>query len=394
MLKQSLTIALVLCVIATMSIGQFAHAQPEGLVLWNKLGSQTEVENSEIGLDGTFSGGGFGPGKFGNAYVVDVTGSPLVTFPGGVVPPYRGVIEFWAKLIDLPSAIPWGAHPTFASIIIPNVTNFNIGLNSNDGTGNGGLTAVAGGWFTTGTGSYGSWTYEQVLGVGQAGDWHHYALVWNKDGIPGVADGTKKLAVFLDGELNSGRWHTPNQNWWPPIGGQLGLVSSENPLIRGICAIDNIKIWNYARTNFCDRLAETPVAIDINPGSDPNSINLGSKGTIPVAILSSADFNATQVDPTTVVLAGASVATRGNKLMAHERDVDGDGRTDLVVKVETEDLDLGQFQNGHVCLAGGTYGGESFAGSDEIAIVPPQGAPPLNPKRKLAMTWAGIKSRH
>jgi hypothetical protein len=39
-----------------------------------------------------------------------------------------------------------------------------------------------------------------------------------------------------------------------------------------------------------------PVLIDIKPGSDPNSINLGSRGTVPVAILSTQDFDATTVD--------------------------------------------------------------------------------------------------
>jgi hypothetical protein len=69
------------------------------------------------------------------------------------------------------------------------------------------------------------------------------------------------------------------------------------------------------------------VYIDIKPGSYPNSVNLGSQGVIPVGILSSVDFDATQVDPDTVALAGAGVAIRGkgNGLLAHEEDVNGDG---------------------------------------------------------------------
>ncbi len=38
-----------------------------------------------------------------------------------------------------------------------------------------------------------------------------------------------------------------------------------------------------------------PVTIDIKPGSDPNSINPKSKGKIPVAILSTQDFDAPQM---------------------------------------------------------------------------------------------------
>ncbi len=55
------------------------------------------------------------------------------------------------------------------------------------------------------------------------------------------------------------------------------------------------------------------VEIDIKPGSDPNSINLDSEGVIPVAILTtsvedgdSIDFDAADVDQTTLTLAGAA----------------------------------------------------------------------------------------
>jgi hypothetical protein len=41
-------------------------------------------------------------------------------------------------------------------------------------------------------------------------------------------------------------------------------------------------------------------------------VNLGSAGVIPVAILSSASFDATTVDPATISLAGASVKLVGN----------------------------------------------------------------------------------
>lgn len=118
------------------------------------------------------------------------------------------------------------------------------------------------------------------------------------------------------------------------------------------------------------------VDIDIKPGSYPNSVNLGSHGVIPVAILSSADFDATQVDPTTVALAGAEVAIRGKgKALAHQEDVNGDGLLDLVVKVETESLDPGQFQGGYAELTGETFSGDLIVGSDEINIVPPEAAP-------------------
>jgi hypothetical protein len=117
------------------------------------------------------------------------------------------------------------------------------------------------------------------------------------------------------------------------------------------------------------------VQIDIKPGSYPNSINLGSKGVIPVAILSTDIFDATTVDAGTVELAGAGVAVRGkaDKLLAHEEDVNNDGLMDLVCQVETENLDPGQFQDGYAVLTGNLlpeFEGSPIEGLDEITIVP------------------------
>ncbi len=121
-------------------------------------------------------------------------------------------------------------------------------------------------------------------------------------------------------------------------------------------------------------LGTIQVIIDIKPGSDPNSINLGSGGLTPVAIISSADFDATNVDPDTVMLSGAGVEVRGKgrKCMAHVEDVNDDGLADLVVQVGTANLDPGSFQDGYAILTGETFDNVSFGGEDAINIVPPE----------------------
>jgi len=123
---------------------------------------------------------------------------------------------------------------------------------------------------------------------------------------------------------------------------------------------------------------DTEIVIDIKPGNNQNNINLKSKGVVPVAILSTDDFDATSIPADTIFLAGSGVAKRGkgNKFLASEEDVDGDGLLDLVVKVETENLDPGTFQDGGAFLrVHETADPDSpvlYEGWDEINIVPPE----------------------
>ena len=114
------------------------------------------------------------------------------------------------------------------------------------------------------------------------------------------------------------------------------------------------------------------VAIDIKPGSDPNSINLGSRGVIPVAILTTDDFDAGSVNPDTVKLAGSSVAIRGNgsRSLASLDDVDHDGDWDLMLQVSTDNLQL-QVGATTAVLTAMTWDGEAIEGSDTVNIVPP-----------------------
>jgi len=122
-----------------------------------------------------------------------------------------------------------------------------------------------------------------------------------------------------------------------------------------------------------------PVVIDIKPGDEPNSINLGAEGQISVAILSSDDFDAAAVNPSTVTLGDnyggdTGVAMRRNgSLMASLEDVDWDGDLDLVLHFDLRallangDLD----ENTTVLILNGlTMGGVPFRGDDTVRIVP------------------------
>jgi hypothetical protein len=105
------------------------------------------------------------------------------------------------------------------------------------------------------------------------------------------------------------------------------------------------------------------VDIDIKPGSDPNSINLKSKGVAPVAVLTTDDFDASDVDPVTVEFAGAS------PLRWAMEDVDGDGDEDLLFHFKTQELDL-DVTSTEATLTGATFGGQPIQGTDTVNIVP------------------------
>jgi hypothetical protein len=117
-------------------------------------------------------------------------------------------------------------------------------------------------------------------------------------------------------------------------------------------------------------LATWPFVIDIKPNDGRNLINLCAKGPLSVAILSSEAFDApTEVDPATVQLAGAGVKTVGanNQFLTQTRDVNGDGFTDLILKIVSENLDL-EPGDTEAELTGRTFGGMPIEGTGAVEV--------------------------
>ncbi len=106
--------------------------------------------------------------------------------------------------------------------------------------------------------------------------------------------------------------------------------------------------------------------IDIKPGRNPNKIKLKSKGVIPVAILTTHNFDATTVDPLSVEF-GPKGATESHG-RGHIEDVDGDGDADLVLHFRTRRTGI-QCGDTSVSLTGHTFGGQMIEGSDSIKTV-------------------------
>jgi hypothetical protein len=108
------------------------------------------------------------------------------------------------------------------------------------------------------------------------------------------------------------------------------------------------------------------IAIDIKPSSKLNRINPRRGGVISVAILSTSTFDATTVDPESVVFgpeeAGAS------REQEHIRDANGDGQLDLVLffKIRKTGIECGDTS---ASLSGKTFDGEAIQGIDAITTV-------------------------
>jgi hypothetical protein len=115
-----------------------------------------------------------------------------------------------------------------------------------------------------------------------------------------------------------------------------------------------------------------PVDIDIKPGSDPNSINIDSKGVVPVAVLTTGEFDATSVDPETIIFSSAY------PVRYTFEDVDGDGDIDLLLHFRTQDLKITE-NTTTALLLGQTSDGEWIGGADSVKVNVRGGGKAANP---------------
>ena len=163
-------------------------------------------------------------------------------------------------------------------------------------------------------------------------------------------------ASFTD-EQNLSLFHQESGGEWVDITTSL---DTENNIICG-------EVTSLSTFTVFESMLE--VDIDIKPGSDPNSINRGSNGNVPVAIFSTADFDATSVDPLSITLAGAEVKIKGKgDPMAKFEDINGDGLIDIIIHVDTRALELSPGDTDAI-LEGKTHDGILIYGTDTVRIV-------------------------
>jgi hypothetical protein len=110
----------------------------------------------------------------------------------------------------------------------------------------------------------------------------------------------------------------------------------------------------------------TVVTIDIRPDEFPNRIDPRDSGQVPVAILSTIGFDASYINPGSLRLGGASTAIRDR---GEIKDVNGDGRPDLLVHFPSRDLSLSRPDDAVMELEGRTWSGLTFNGTDLVDFV-------------------------
>ena len=224
--------------------------------------SPDSIVHPAAGPAGRFLGGEFVPGKVGSALRVysDQPAAQTSFKPGDLGP--RGTIEFWAKMEEATPETVFGdgGNPRFFCLWTDldnpgaNPRSSYLQWSGNDGGGRSGLCAMVSGFTATSEAGCGMRRYPDFLG--SPSDWHHYAVVWDENGVGGMP---VVVAVYVDGRPVS----TDGRNGLG-LGGKfksfrdgpvlLGFPQRENerePAARHVpFLIDDFKIWSVPRTEF------------------------------------------------------------------------------------------------------------------------------------------------
>jgi len=209
--------------------------------------------------------------------------------------------------------------------------------------------------------------------------------VFNDDG-PSVANNvivndTLPAAVRFVSDDSGGAYNTTTNQWAAgsiPVGGfvtlKINVTVNEGfgGKVDNIAQITSSSIIDDEPSNDSDTgsfvIPELiQVDIDVKPTSNPSCFNSDGKGVIPVAILGSAGFDVSTIDPATILLDGQGVKTKGNGAPhANINDFNRDGFPDLIVKI----IDGGIYtqENTIAQLTGQLFDGTSIEGTTSICV--------------------------
>ena len=241
------------------------NVEVPGLVLWSKLGSVTEVQNSEIGPDLAVQGGpSFDPCKFDNGVHSPNNETDYVYGDSSLVLVEKGCVEFYWKP-------PYGSDITG----LENVSTF-FHISPNEpmpGSAPNDSNQLLFMFIPVHSPDHFNfrWSYVTKVDNTQYTVHHlgldpnafatdeviHLAVVWDKNKS---IEGQYSLAVYQNGVLLGGTDEDIDvrSSWGFPYLGIAGKGKSDLASAWDGCKgpVDNIKIWNYPKTNFSDRFME------------------------------------------------------------------------------------------------------------------------------------------
>lgn len=111
------------------------------------------------------------------------------------------------------------------------------------------------------------------------------------------------------------------------------------------------------------------VRIDIKPESDNNTVNSMSRGSVPVAIISSDDFDAVErVDASRLAFGRTGLERSLDRCGRGGEDVNGDGKLDLVCHFDIRRTEL-RAGDTEATLTGRTTDGRRISGKDRVRII-------------------------
>jgi len=202
---------------------------------------------------------------------------------------------------------------------------------------------------------------------------------------------------FCSGGMPSTGLHIDVENDTLPMnmsGGPLEIAGAMKWSLGDLAVGDSteVRLLLSAGTNptFPPEPPEIEVPVDIKPQSCPNPLNVGAKGVLPLAILGTADFDVSQVDPASVQLEGVSplhsalgdVATPYEPYVGKEDAYDcttggPDGFVDITFNFNSQEVvaALGPVSDGDVLVLELTgnlkpeFGGTPIVGEDVVVVV-------------------------
>lgn len=334
---------------------EIQSATPSGLVFWNRFEAEGNVLPSEIGPNvqladrfiNSWDYAEIVPGQFGNGLWVDRDANDYDSAVGGnffatnlqemALTPEQGAIEFWFTFkydASTEDHAYFFQNATQLTSNLPYPYNSDVailaswsGWSSNEKTFDFVMFDASGNPAVLKTPSFSAAPGGSLEFVD--GTTSHMAFVWDSNGIDSTSD---TMRIYVDGEkVASGNPVLPTGSFDPylyvgtvpnPFSGRTGFYDS----VVGVT--DNLKIWNYGKSDFSDRFVE---------GVGPQQEIVGTVGDDDLTGTSGADIIRGLAGSDTIQgLAGADTisAGLGNDLVSADDgddEVTGDGGDDILL---------------------------------------------------------------